>query len=156
MGFIDQAKQYFKTRLKPTQGQFWQTFDWLRWKDEPIPMNNVDQLIETLQGKADVGTSGAYKPIGVEFTGNGYFDIPAGLIFDMMMMTPGNTEVSPMVGYSDGSGEIYNGDPIPANEDYPISVVKSCRTTTRVFVTNITAPIVFLIYTRTLSYEPVI
>lgn len=42
-------KDWFKTRKKPTQGQFWQWIDACFFKGEKLPINDVDGLENTLQ-----------------------------------------------------------------------------------------------------------
>lgn len=48
----DTAKTWFETGDFPTQEQFYQTFDWLRWKDEGIDIadiNNLQGILNSLQ-----------------------------------------------------------------------------------------------------------
>ncbi len=154
MGFIDNAKQWFRTRLKPTQSQFWQTFDWLRWKDELLKIEEVDQLTTILQQKADIGSTGVNRPIAVVLNGNGSFQFPAGLMIDLIMITPTGGAITPAIGLTDGGSEIYStSDPIAANTDYLLTVGYAARVITTIYFSGITYPTVFLIYTRTLSYQ---
>lgn len=44
MGNKDTSKQWFETGDYPTQAQFYQVFDWLRWKDEGITITDVAAL----------------------------------------------------------------------------------------------------------------
>jgi hypothetical protein len=46
--YKDTSKPWFETGDYPTQSQFWQTFDRIRWKDEPISMAEVEGLIAQL------------------------------------------------------------------------------------------------------------
>lgn len=155
MSFKDQVKQWFKTGDKPTQGQFWQKFEWLRWKDEPIAMADVTDLTETLQGKADIGTTGAYKPNGLEINTDSYYDHASGVMLDMMLITP-EEDSNILIGITEGGGEIYSGDTIAAGTDYPLTVVRPLREVTRIYFTNVTSDHLILIYTRSLSYNPAI
>ncbi|AUS06491.1 hypothetical protein [Pseudotamlana carrageenivorans] len=45
-------KNWFKTGLKPTQAQFWDTWDSFRHKDDKIPNSDVDGLAQLLSDKA--------------------------------------------------------------------------------------------------------
>ncbi|MBS0647403.1 MAG: hypothetical protein JSR97_12560 [Verrucomicrobia bacterium] len=48
----DTAKAWFETGDFPTQEQFYQTFDWLRWKDEGLAIDdiaNLQQILNSLQ-----------------------------------------------------------------------------------------------------------
>lgn len=47
MPFKEDAKQWFETGDYPTQAQFAQVFEWLRWKDE-------QQAISTITGLANM------------------------------------------------------------------------------------------------------
>lgn len=153
MGYIDDAKQWFKTRLKPTQNQFWQTFQWLRWKDEKLPMSDVTDLITTLNQKADIGVTGVNKPIGIALTGDGFIDIPEGLLIDFIIITP-TGDITPLFGTTPAGYDFFQAsEPIVANTDYLLTVSKTIRATTRLYITGITSPTVILIYTRTLSYQ---
>ena len=45
-------KNWFRTSLKPTQAQFWDTWDSFWHKDETIPISAVEQLTALLNSKA--------------------------------------------------------------------------------------------------------
>ena len=53
MALKDTVKQWFKTKLKPTQAQFYTFFDSIRWKEEKIATSDVDGLDNLLTTKAD-------------------------------------------------------------------------------------------------------
>ncbi|WP_163401400.1 hypothetical protein [Flavobacterium fluviatile] len=53
MAYIDTVKEWFKTGLKPTQAQFWAKFGYLRWKDEKIPVEDIQGIEEILNDKAE-------------------------------------------------------------------------------------------------------
>lgn len=53
MAFKDTVKEWFKTGLKPTQTQFYSKFDFLRWKDEKIPISDIEQIESILNAKAE-------------------------------------------------------------------------------------------------------
>ncbi|OXA71733.1 hypothetical protein B0A67_10280 [Flavobacterium aquidurense] len=50
---LNTIKQWFKTGLKPTQTQFWDTWDSFRHKFDKIPVKEVEGLDELLLSKAD-------------------------------------------------------------------------------------------------------
>ena len=66
----DTAKQWFEEGDLPTDVQIAQTFDWLQWKDEPIPMEAVQGLITYL--------SSVIPPIEISINASGSYTIPAG------------------------------------------------------------------------------
>lgn len=46
-------KNFFKRGLKPTQEQFWSTWDSFWHKDEKLPISSIDKLGDLLDGKAE-------------------------------------------------------------------------------------------------------
>ncbi|MDA6070420.1 hypothetical protein NJT12_12390 [Flavobacterium sp. AC] len=50
---LNTIKQWFRTGLKPTQTQFWDTWDSFRHKFEKIPVKDIDGIDELLLSKAD-------------------------------------------------------------------------------------------------------
>lgn len=46
-------KNWFRTNLKPTQAQFWEWMDSYWHKDELIPQNKVENLIDDMDTKAE-------------------------------------------------------------------------------------------------------
>jgi hypothetical protein len=49
----DTSKPWFETGDKPTQAQFQQLLDWLRFVDDPIAMNDIAGLTNALLVKVD-------------------------------------------------------------------------------------------------------
>lgn len=45
-------KNWFRTRLKPTQAQYWDTWDSFWHKDDKLPISTVENLTEILSSKA--------------------------------------------------------------------------------------------------------
>ncbi|CAA9201218.1 hypothetical protein FLA105534_03470 [Flavobacterium bizetiae] len=50
---LNTIKQWFKTGLKPTQTQFWDTWDSFRHKYEKVPVKDIEGIDELLLSKAD-------------------------------------------------------------------------------------------------------
>jgi|GEM_PF-1981737 len=50
---LNTIKNWFKTSLKPSQQQFWDTWDSFRHKYEKVPVNDVEGIDELLNTKAD-------------------------------------------------------------------------------------------------------
>jgi hypothetical protein len=50
---LNTIKQWFRTGLKPTQQQFWDTWDSFRHKSEKIPVADVEGIDELLLSKTD-------------------------------------------------------------------------------------------------------
>lgn len=77
----DTSKLWFETGDFPTQEQFAQVFDWLRWKDEAIAINEITGLTSILNSLA--------APVN-EFTSNGphIYTIPAGHVLEYVVVIP--------------------------------------------------------------------
>ena len=50
---LNTIKQWFKTGLKPSQQQFWDTWDSFRHKFEKVPVKDIEGIDELLSSKAD-------------------------------------------------------------------------------------------------------
>lgn len=61
MALKDTTKQWFKTKLKPTQAQFYTFFESIRWKDEKVATSDVDDLDVILASKAERSVLSAVK-----------------------------------------------------------------------------------------------
>ena len=53
MATLAQIKNWFKTGLKPTQSQFWETWDSFFHKEEIIPQASIENLDQDLNSKAN-------------------------------------------------------------------------------------------------------
>ncbi|MFT3750977.1 MAG: hypothetical protein QM768_21870 [Agriterribacter sp.] len=154
MAYFDTVIQWFKSRMKPNQDQFEQTWKWVRWKDEKIAIADIKDLTGILEELANTESTGVFKPIAVALSGDGHFDFPAGLMLDKMLIKP-TDESSMLMGLTEGGGELYTpGDPIPAGKYYPVTVdLIADGAVVRIYWSNITSPHMILIYTRTLSFD---
>lgn len=61
---INTIFQWFKTGLKPTETQFWETFRSFRHKNDAIPVGDIEGLQNLLDDKADKGTTAGTIKIG--------------------------------------------------------------------------------------------
>lgn len=80
MPFIDNAKPWFETGDFPTQAQFYQLFEWLRWKDEAILISEVfglQQIINELASPVE-----AFTPPGDEHV----YTIPEGFLLEKVII----------------------------------------------------------------------
>lgn len=58
---INTILNWFKTGLKPTQDQFWQSWTSFWHKDEIIPQSSISNLTEVLNAKAEKSQFDAHK-----------------------------------------------------------------------------------------------
>ena len=63
---LQTIKSWFRTRCKPTQAQFWETFDSFWHKAEGISVTAINGLMDILNSKAaaDHNHDGVYQPAG--------------------------------------------------------------------------------------------
>lgn len=97
MAFKDDFKQFFETGDKPTQAQFASLFEKLRWKDENLEIENVNNLMQILLGKADDAT--LQQLIGEQelklYDADGPYTIAAGYLIEKVIIMPGvNADIS--------------------------------------------------------------
>ncbi len=83
----DTAKQWFQTGDKPTQAQFEQLLDWLRFGDEGITIADVADLVNQLQAKASAAALVAFEQgERIAYNGNGIYVLPAGYLLDELLI----------------------------------------------------------------------
>ena len=96
-------KNWFTTGLKPTQTQFWDTWDSFRHKNEKVPVEEVDgidQLLDQLPPKT------IYK------TGQLLIFKNPDNVLDSTILEPNDTVIGHVEGEFLNSGTYYGGDPM--------------------------------------------
>ena len=116
----DNAKQWFETGDYPTQAQFAQVFEWLRWKDESVAIIDVAGLTDILNGLQLPIVSKDLFVTGIG--GIGYYNLPFGYILNSMAIFP-NADAANAYAVYDAD----NSDIIPAD------ATRSIPTTGRLF-----------------------
>jgi hypothetical protein len=111
MGFIDNSKNWFKRKMKPTEAQFSQVFDWLRWKDEEIATADITNLDTILNNKVDLSVfnaalSGGSNQEDIILAGDSSYHIERGWMLERaIIITPSDSDV--MIGTAAGVDDIY-------------------------------------------------
>lgn len=105
----DTAKQWFERGDKPTQAQFAQVFDWLRWKDEVI-------IVASDDNKLDKAVFDAFEQgLKVDFpTGDGSFILDANYLLEKVIVLPPVDAPIVSIGDTDGGQEIAPETPVSA------------------------------------------
>lgn len=114
MAHIDTVKPWFETGDFPTQAQFYQLFEWLRFRDQAIPMNEVSGLIDALNALALPLET--YITVDAEHS----YNIPAGYALEQVWLVP-VTNCTPYI-TSVGSSE--EGDIMPPDEANEVTVAQ--------------------------------
>lgn len=120
MANIDNAKQWFKTGMYPTQAQFYQVFEWLRWKDEKLQIQDITNLQNILNGIATLPNIKALFRDEVQLTEDGIWMCPADtVITGMVIKSTGAAVIN--AGFTPGGDELFSWD-VEADEPLAISL----------------------------------
>ena len=85
MAFKDSSKQWFETGDFPTQAQFAQVFEWLRWKDEPLAIADITNL-QTILNSLIPGGASPLLAASLTLAADGVYVVPSGYaVFKMYM-----------------------------------------------------------------------
>jgi hypothetical protein len=104
---LSTIKNWFRTGLKPTQTQFWDTWDSFRHKSEKVPVGDIEDIDELLSSKADKSD---FKTInGESILGSGDIGIDGGGSQDLQQIL----ETGDIARFEGGNSRVklLNGDP---------------------------------------------
>ena len=88
MANSDNSKQWFETGDYPTQAQFAQVFDWLRWKDEQVVITDITGLQTILNGLATAGSIVTKDVFIIDGSLQKNYTIPAGYLLTQFIILP--------------------------------------------------------------------
>lgn len=152
MSFIDNVKKWFKTGDYPTQAQFYQKFEWLRWKDEEIKMNEVEGLIDVLNTVISLDNIRGLFSDSFYLESDGTYLLPGGTIITGIVIDPAVTsEIS--IGSTQGGGEYMAAIPLQANTFNSISTIIPARTEQLVHFSGIISPTLIIILKNTVTIQ---
>jgi hypothetical protein len=146
----DTAKQWFETGDYPTQAQFWQTFAWLRWKDEQLSIADVQGLQTYVNS---IITLAAVKVNYVQLLTlitDGTFIMPTGLIITGIIVDAPNDFVL-NIGTTPGGNDIVDALAITGGKEEPITLLQSAlKAAKTIYFTGINASTDFIILKNSL------
>lgn len=105
MAYKDSVKPWFETGDYPTQAQFYQAFDWLRWKDELLAITNITGLQTILNSVATLANVKSLYIDQITLNADGTYAMPKGTIITGIIVdvasdftlnigkTPGGVEI---------------------------------------------------------------
>lgn len=126
MAYKDNAKNWFQEGDYPTEGQFSQTFDWLRWRDQGVPIEDVIGLADALN---DIVTTRVALPLTISTTTS--ITIPDGYMVERIIIIP-SANCKPVISYEDGAP----GDIIPEPEDFVTPATGAVYEVSQLIVTS--------------------
>lgn len=150
MAYKDNVKPWFQQGDEPDQAQFYQTFDWLRWKDEPIDSADLSPallaIINSIVGvgrpqKLTLGADSSFI-MAAEYKLNG-----------VAARNLSSTDITLLFNYAGyGGGGNWQELVVAANSTADLSIFQTFFTETTINITGITGgsydvanPIVLLI-----------
>jgi hypothetical protein len=112
----DTAKQWFEKGDKPTQAQFAQVFEWLRWKDEAVDIATDPALVAALLLKLDKTVFDAFEQgQKVDFpAGDASYNLDANYLLEKVIILPPIDAPGVKIGDTDGGEEISPETPVSA------------------------------------------
>lgn len=107
----DTVKPWFEIGDYPTQAQFWQMFDWLRWKDEKLQIIDVEGLQALVNSIITLAAVKERYAQLITLLSDGQFVMPAGLIITGIVVdSPVDFNLS--IGTTAGGNDIADAVPI--------------------------------------------
>jgi len=107
MAYKESAKNWFQEGDYPTESQFSQTFDWIRWRDQPVEMEEVSGLADSLN---DIISTRVALPLTIATITT--ITVPDGYMIERIIIVP-SANCKPVISYEDG----VSGDILPAPEE---------------------------------------
>lgn len=105
---LSTIKNWFRTALKPTQSQFWDTWDSFWHKDDSIPTSSITGLDAYLsQIPTPEQLALLQGPVTVVVSGANTYQLPAGKLLEKVIATPTGSQLIKL-GTTVGGEEIFS------------------------------------------------
>ncbi len=151
MAYKDTVKQWFQTNDIPTEPQFYQKFDYLRWKDEKIGTGDLtDELLAIINGIIGIG-----RPQRLILNADSSFVMQAEYKLNgVAARNLSSTDITLVFNYAGfgGGGGNWQELVVPAHGSADLTVMQTFWTQTTINITGITGgtydvdyPIILLI-----------
>lgn len=150
MAYKDTVKQWFETDDIPTEWQFYQQFDFLRWKDEKIGSSDLtDELLAIINATIGIG-----RPQKLTLNADGSFIMLAEYkLVGIAARNLSSTDITLAFNYAGfGGGGNWQELVVPAHSTADLTVLQTFWTQTTINITGITggtydvdSPIILLI-----------
>lgn len=126
---LSTIKNWFRTALKPTQQQFWDTWDSFWHKDELIPTSSVqglDTIINNLPTPGDLTYLDFLTPVAVNVSGTATHNLPEGRLLEVIILEGTGTW---KVGTSAGADDIVFEDEVSGAAVYRVDFYRLANQT---------------------------
>lgn len=147
----DTIKQYFETGDKPTQAQFWQFFDWVRWGDESIQMADIAGLAAALLAKMNTAD---YEGNCIAYDANAIYVIPAGYLLEKVIPYYGNAGVMAISTILMGDSDEADIPEVLVGWNRPIDLNIFAPANTNVYISGIPAGSKLVFLSRKIKMNP--
>lgn len=143
MANIDTAKSWFETGDYPTQAQFWQLFDWIRWKDEQLAISDITGLQTILNNAATINAVKALFRDKITLLADGNWSNPDGNVISGVIIKSVNN-ASIKIGTTPGGDDILSYD-VVAGVPVAISLIYYSETAQTIYFSGISGSTDFII-----------
>ena len=126
---LSTIKNWFRTALKPTQSQFWDTWDSFWHKQDSIPTSSItglDTIIAGLPTEGELAIIDTLVPASVNVSGSATFSLLAGTLLETIILEGSGVW---KVGTSAGADDIVFEDTVSGAGVYRVDFYRSTNTT---------------------------
>lgn len=136
MASRDIIKPYFETGDQPTQSQFWQLFDLVRFLDDPITLAQVTGLVDALNGRVSTADyEGQLVNVDSPYT----LTIPSGTMLEQIIPYYGSAGALQLSKVTMGDTDIADKDDVSAGWNDPILLNLFAPVNTNIYIDGIPA-----------------
>jgi hypothetical protein len=147
----DIAKQWFETGDKPTQAQFWQIFDWLRWADTAIAMDQITGLNTALNSKV---SKADYEGNCIGFNGDSIYEIPGGYLLESIIPYYGSNGSMKLSVVANGDSEVVEVPEVNNGWNNPVVINWFAENNTIMYIAGIPNGSKLVFLTRKIKMNP--
>lgn len=131
----DTSKLWFQTGDYPTEAQFAQVLEWLRWKDEQLAISDVAGLA-TILNNISVPSGGSSVIDIITLSADGYYQMTAGTIVSGIIIdTP--EDIFIQIGTTPGGSEIAEDVAVTGGSSEPITLLLYAKAARNIYFSNV-------------------
>jgi hypothetical protein len=145
---VEQLKRYFETGDYPTQQQFWNVLESFIPKNSQLTVDNIQGLLQILQGKADISMLGAFRLPVILPPGVSSWECPGDMLIEKVRLKKAdNDPITLTIGTTANTDDILKAQYLETGNgivgyDFPIDEP------TTIYFNGVTASTKIIIYRR--------